>query len=70
MPGATSGHAFRFRPARTEVEVKPPSPLKKGAGISPYAPTFPVRSSLPQPTIQPPIAELIARSTTQYMIWR
>ncbi|MFS0773796.1 uroporphyrinogen-III C-methyltransferase [Sphingomonas sp. 1P08PE] len=45
--------------------VGPAMAVRQAAAV-----TLPVRSSLPQPTIQPPIAEPIARSTTQYMICR
>ncbi len=40
------------------------------ASFVPSVVARPLRSSLLQPTTQPPIAELTARMTTQYMIWR
>lgn len=65
----TDGGRFSSTPvAPARMRLSPP--LRYSAAAASPPPTRPVRSSLPQPTNHPPSAELIARSTTQYISWR
>ena len=67
VEGESAGLGSGITTPRLMVRLKIPSDRAGGAQA---ASTRPLRSSLPHPTTNPPIADAMARSTTQYMICR